>query len=77
MEIIKFKIQKNNTGFSWNLLTIMFGDVVDLFVRYESTHRHNQTTDSEFMKEIYTWSGRLFVLWLVNAVLNYCGQHLN
>ena len=62
------------TGFSWNLLTIVFGDVVDIFVRFESAHRLNtttNTTDAEFLREIYSWSGWLFVLWLANAVLNY------
>ncbi|CAG2181529.1 unnamed protein product, partial [Oppiella nova] len=62
------------TGFSWNLLTIAFGDVVDVFVDYERALNANHTsnaTQSEFLSEVYFFSAALFCLWVVNSVCNY------
>ena len=75
------------TGFSWNLLIIAFGDVVDLFVTFErhmktenttllSTDLNNtskvlDTTRDDFLQQVYHYSGALLLLWMANSLCNY------
>ena len=50
-------------GFNWPVLTILFGDVVDIFIEFERKYNtiQNETERSElltsFMKQVYLYSG--------------------
>jgi hypothetical protein len=54
-------------GFSRPVLTIFFGDIVDIFVEYENNRDYNITNNSsitldELMNKTYFLSGSLFIL---------------
>ncbi len=54
-------------GFTWPLMTILFGDIVNIFVEYENSRNYNITNNSsitldEFMNKTYFLSGSLFIL---------------
>ncbi|CAG2102555.1 unnamed protein product [Medioppia subpectinata] len=61
------------TGFSWNLLTVAFGDVVDVFVAFERNARNNasEVESAEFLRNVYFFSYSLLALWILNFVSNF------
>ncbi|CAG2106180.1 unnamed protein product, partial [Medioppia subpectinata] len=61
------------TGFSWNLLTVAFGDVVDVFVAFERNARNNasEVETAEFLRDVYFFSYSLLALWILNFVANF------
>ena len=59
-------------GFSWNLLTVAFGDAVDVFVRFEHSAKNSSAAESaQFVRDVQFYASSLVVLWVVNTCLNF------
>lgn len=70
------------TGTGWPVMTILFGNVVDVFVDFEVAYgnatANGQPTDDlvhEFMRQIYLLSGLLLVVMAVFVLGNYANIH--
>ena len=70
-------------AFSWPILTVLFGEMVDVFVAYENSEVHhnfkNSSSDSsatdmttdQFMHKVYVLSGILFGGWVLITISNF------
>ncbi|CAG2164999.1 unnamed protein product [Oppiella nova] len=62
-------------GISWPVMTILFGDIVDVFVNYEYAYSHgfnnSDITFDDFMNKTYLLSGSLLVIAVLFFVTNF------
>ena len=74
------------SSFSWPILTVICGELIDIFVKFENSWTKLNETDTnnvkadddkhditakEFMKDVYIWSGFLFGCYLFMCLANY------